>query len=77
MRKGMFSHLRKGSMTLDALCAAPIEYSDNAAGNLLLQTIEPNRAPVLIAVYLADSTASVETLNEAFVETARMIAGMF
>jgi beta-lactamase class A len=32
-------HLAEGSMTLDALCAAAIEYSDNTAGNLLLQTI--------------------------------------
>jgi len=178
-------HLREGSMTLDALCAAAIEYSDNTAGNLLLQTIggpakltdyvrslgdnvtrldrvepdlntaikgderdttspaamlgdikrllledrlspesrerltnwlvanttgakrlrsglppmwrigdktgtgengamgdiaiawPPNRAPILIAVYLADSTASVETLNEVFVETARVIAARF
>jgi beta-lactamase class A len=178
-------HLREGSMTLDALSAAAIEYSDNTAGNLLLQTIggpaklteyvrslgdnvtrldrvepdlntaikgderdttspaamlgdiksllledrlspearerltnwlvanttgakrlrsglpptwrigdktgtgdngamgdiaiawPPNRPPVLIAVYLADSTASAETLNEVFAETARVIAGRF
>jgi beta-lactamase class A len=178
-------HLREGSMTLEALCAAAIEYSDNTAGNLILRTIggpakltdylrslgdsvtrldreepdlnsaikgderdttspaamlgdiktllledrlspesrerltnwlvanttgakrlraglppawrvgdktgsgdngamgdiaiawPPNRAPILIAVYLADSTVSTETLNEAFVETARLIAGMF
>jgi beta-lactamase class A len=178
-------HLREGSMTLDALCAAAIEYSDNTAGNLLLQTIggpakltdyvrtlgdnvtrldrvepdlntaikgderdttspaamlgdiksllledrlspearqrltnwlvanttgakrlrsglpptwrigdktgtgdngamgdiaiawPPNRAPILIAVYLTDSTASAETMNAAFAETARLIAGMF
>jgi Beta-lactamase enzyme family len=125
-------HMREGSMTLDALCAAAIEYSDNTAGNLLLRTLggpakltdyvrslgdsitrldrvepdlnsaikgderdttspaamlgdiktfaiawPPNRPPILIAVYLADSTASAETLNEAFVETARVIAGMF
>jgi beta-lactamase class A len=178
-------HLREGSMTLGALCAAAIEYSDNTAGNLLLRTIggpakltdylrslgdsvtrldreepdlnsaikgderdttnpaamlgdiktllledrlslesrgqltnwlianttgtkrlrfglpitwrigdktgtgdngavgdiaiawPPNRAPILISVYLADSTASAETLNEAFVQTARVIAGMF
>ncbi len=33
------NHVQEGSMTLDALCAAAIEYSDNTAGNLLLQTI--------------------------------------
>jgi beta-lactamase class A len=32
-------HVQEGSMSLDALCAAAIEYSDNTAGNLLLQTI--------------------------------------
>ena len=32
-------HVQEGSMTLDALCAAAIEYSDNTAVNLLLQTI--------------------------------------
>ena len=32
-------HVRDGSMTLDALCAAAIEYSDNTAGNLLLHPI--------------------------------------
>jgi beta-lactamase class A len=32
-------HVQEGEMTLDALCAAAIEYSDNTAGNLLLQTI--------------------------------------
>jgi beta-lactamase class A len=177
-------HMREGSMTLDALCAAAIEYSDNTAGNLLLRTIggpakltdyvrslgdsitrldrvepdlnsaikgderdttsppamlgdiktllledglspesrerltnwlvanttgakrlraglpptwrigdktgtgdngavgdiaiawPPNRPPILIAVYLADSTASAETLNEAFVETAQVIASL-
>jgi beta-lactamase class A len=31
--------VQEGSMSLDALCAAAIEYSDNTAGNLLLQTI--------------------------------------
>jgi beta-lactamase class A len=33
-------HVQQGGMTLDALCAAAIEYSDNTAGNLLLQTID-------------------------------------
>jgi beta-lactamase class A len=32
-------HVQEAEMTLDALCAAAIEYSDNTAGNLLLQTI--------------------------------------
>ena len=32
-------HVNEGGMTLAALCAAAIEYSDNTAANLLLQTI--------------------------------------
>lgn len=32
-------HVQDGSMTVDALCAAAVEYSDNTAANLLLQTI--------------------------------------
>jgi beta-lactamase class A len=37
----------------------------------------PNRAPILIAVYLAGSTASTETLNDVFVAAARFIAATF
>jgi beta-lactamase class A len=33
------AHLKDGGMTLGALCAAAIEQSDNAAGNLLLDAI--------------------------------------
>lgn len=33
------AHLNDGGMTLDALCVAAIEQSDNTAGNLLLDTI--------------------------------------
>src|SRR5207244_1650130 len=32
-------HLKKGGMTLGALCAAAIEQSDNTAGNLLLNAV--------------------------------------
>jgi beta-lactamase class A len=32
-------HVQEGSMTVDALCAAAVEYSDNTAANLLLQTV--------------------------------------
>ena len=32
-------HVQEGKMTVDALCAAAIEYSDNTAANLLLGTI--------------------------------------
>ena len=33
------AHAKEGGMTLDALCAAAIEQSDNTAGNLLLEAI--------------------------------------
>ena len=33
------AHLKDGGMTLEALCAAAIQQSDNTAGNLLLDTI--------------------------------------
>lgn len=32
-------HVKEGGMTVDALCAAAVEYSDNTAANLLLRTI--------------------------------------
>lgn len=32
-------HVREGGMTVEALCAAAVEYSDNTAANLLLATI--------------------------------------
>ena len=32
-------HVEEGKMTVDSLCAAAIDYSDNTAANLLLQTI--------------------------------------
>ena len=32
-------HVQEGKMTVNALCAAAIEYSDNTAANLLLETI--------------------------------------
>ena len=33
------AHVKEGGMTLDALCAAAIEQSDNTAANLLLEAI--------------------------------------
>ena len=37
----------------------------------------PNRAPILIAVCLADAIAPSATLNDAFAEVARLIVGTF
>src|SRR3954471_24557627 len=33
------AHVKEGGMTLDALCAAAIDQSDNTAANLILETI--------------------------------------
>ena len=33
-------HVQDGSMTIDTLCAAAVEYSDNTAANLLLETVD-------------------------------------
>jgi beta-lactamase class A len=49
---------------------------DNGAVGDIAIAWPQNRPPILIAVYLADSTASAETLNEAFVETAQVIASL-
>ena len=32
-------HLKEGGMTVEAMCAAAVDYSDNTAANLLLQSI--------------------------------------
>jgi hypothetical protein len=37
----------------------------------------PTRAPILIAVYLADAIAPSPTLKDAFAEVARLIVGTF
>jgi beta-lactamase class A len=50
---------------------------DNGAAGDIAIAWPPHRAPILVAVYLTESTASAETLDDAFVETARLIAGMF
>ena len=55
-------HLREGSMTLEALCAAAIEYSDNTAGNLLLQTIG---GPAKLTDYVRTLGDSITRLDRA------------
>src|ERR1700722_8119667 len=62
-------HVQEGSMSLDALCAAAIEYSDNTAGNLLLQTIGGPRDPTDFVRSLGDPVTRLDrnepTLNSA------------
>jgi len=56
-------------MILDALCAAAIEYSDNTAGNLLLQTIGGPPGLTEFVRSLADSVTRLDR-NEPTLNTA-------
>lgn len=62
-------HVQEGSMTLDALCAAAIEYSDNTAGNLLLQTIGGPRDLTDFVRSLSDPVTRLDR-NEPTLNTA-------
>jgi beta-lactamase class A len=65
-------HVQEGGMTVGALCAAAIEYSDNTAANLLLQSIG---GPDKLTKYLRSLGDNVTRLdrNEPSLNTA--IAG--
>jgi beta-lactamase class A len=62
-------HVQEGGMSVSALCAAAIEYSDNTAGNLLLQSIGGPGAIGRYAATLGDGVTRLDrtepTLNEA------------
>jgi beta-lactamase class A len=62
-------HVQEGSMTVDALCAAAVEYSDNTAANLLLQTIGGPRGLTEFVRSLGDPVTRLDrnkpTLNAA------------
>ncbi len=62
-------HLAEGSMPLGELCAAAIEYSDNTAGNLLLQVIG---GPAKLTKYLRSLGDEITRLdrNEPSLNTA-------
>jgi beta-lactamase class A len=62
-------HVQDGGMTLDALCAAAIEYSDNTAGNLLLQTIGGPQGLTEFVRSLGDSLTRLDR-NEPTLNTA-------
>lgn len=53
-------HVSKGSMTLSALCAAAIEYSDNTAANLLLSALGGPSAVTSYARSLDDSVTRLD-----------------
>ena len=65
-------HVREGGMTVGALCAAAVEYSDNTAANLLLQSIG---GPSKLTEYLRSLGDNITRLdrNEPSLNTA--IAG--
>jgi len=62
-------HLPEGAMSLSALCAAAMEYSDNTAANLLLQALGGPGAVTRYAASLGDSVTRLDrtepSLNEA------------
>jgi beta-lactamase class A len=63
------AHLNAGGMTLAALCAAAIQYSDNTAANLLLASLGGPRAVTVYARSLGDGVTRLDrtepTLNSA------------
>ena len=62
-------HAEDGNMTVDALCAAAVEYSDNTAANLLLQTIGGPHGLTEFAHSLGDSVTRLDR-NEPSLNTA-------
>lgn len=69
------AHVREGSMTVSALCAAAIEQSDNTAGNLLLRSIGGPAAFTQYARSLGDPATRLDrdepSLNTAIPGDAR------
>ena len=62
------AHLREGSMTLEALCAAAIELSDNTAANLILANLGGPEAVTRYTRSLGDKVTRLDrtepTLND-------------
>ncbi len=56
-------HVKEGGMTLAALCAAAVEYSDNTAANLLLQTIGGPEGFTRYARSLGDQKTRLDRLE--------------
>jgi beta-lactamase class A len=63
------AHLREGGMTISALCAAAITYSDNTAANLLLNVIGGPAQLTQYARSLGDSVTRLDR-NEPTLNTA-------
>jgi len=62
-------HVQEGSMTVEALCAAAVEYSDNTAANLLLQTLGGPQGLTEFFRSLGDSVTRLDR-NEPDLNTA-------
>jgi len=62
-------HVQEGNMTVDALCAAAVEYSDNTAANLLLQTVGGLRGLTEFVRSLGDPVTRLDR-NEPNLNTA-------
>jgi beta-lactamase class A len=54
------AHVTEGGMTLEALCAAAIEQSDNTAGNLLLEAIGGPKGWTEFARSLGDNSSRLD-----------------
>jgi beta-lactamase class A len=57
------AHVKEGGMTLDALCAAAIEQSDNTAANLLLETIGGPKGVTEFARALGDEFTRLDRME--------------
>ena len=54
------AHLNDGGMTVEALCAAAVEYSDNGAANLLLDTVGSPSAVTAFARSIGDPVTRLD-----------------
>jgi beta-lactamase class A len=63
------AHVQAGGMTISALCAAAIEYSDNTAANLLLSVLGGPEQVTVYARSLGDSLTRLDR-NEPTLNTA-------
>lgn len=64
------AHVAEGSMTLEALCAAAVEMSDNTAANLLLQALGGPGEFNSFCRSLGDGTTRLDRLEPALNEAA-------
>lgn len=56
-------HVKEGGMTVDALCAAAIEQSDNTAANLLLETVGGPKGVTAFVRTLGDNVTRLDRME--------------